>query len=55
MNTYPRNPLPNYENAIIEDSKLTEYALNPDIACGLNHRKQENIKLVYSKVLLDST
>jgi len=34
MNTYPRNPLPNYENAIIEDSKLTEYALNPDSNTG---------------------
>ena len=34
MNTSLRNPLPNCENAIIEDSKLIEYALNPDSASG---------------------
>ncbi|MBC8461648.1 MAG: hypothetical protein H8D67_27055 [Deltaproteobacteria bacterium] len=34
MNPYSRNLLPNCESAIIENSKLTEYALNPDSDTG---------------------
>ena len=28
------NPLPNYEEAVIEDSKFMSYALNPQSDCG---------------------